>query len=82
MSDQLISAGYGGSRADWSLDLPSWHCHGSATEAFDELQARLNEFGLIDTHGQASQVLSWMLEQPPENQPAPVEWTVVALARP
>jgi len=68
--------------AEWTLDFHSWHCHGYAAEAFDELRVQLNEFGLIDAYEQATRVLTWMLRQPPENQPAPVEWTVVAIARP
>jgi hypothetical protein len=67
--------------AEWSLDFHSWHCHGYAAEAFDELRVELNEFGLINTYEQATRVLTWMLGQPPENQPAPVKWIVVALAR-
>ncbi|GAA1559495.1 hypothetical protein GCM10009789_11080 [Kribbella sancticallisti] len=68
--------------AESTLDFHSWHCHGYAAEAFDELRVQLNEFGLIDTYAQATRVLTWMLRQPPENQPAPVEWMVVAIARP
>jgi hypothetical protein len=67
--------------AEMSLDFHSWHCHGYAAEAFDELRVGLNEFGLIDTYDQATRVLTWMLGQPPENQPTPVEWRVVGLAR-
>jgi hypothetical protein len=67
--------------AEMSLDFHSWHCHGYAAAAFEELRVGLNEFGLIDTYEQATRVLTWMLGQPPENQPAPVEWRVVAPAR-
>lgn len=55
--------------AEWTLDFHSWHCHGYAAEAFDELRVQLNEFGLIDNYEQATRVLTWMLRQPPENQP-------------
>lgn len=68
--------------AEWTLDFHSWHCHGYAAEVFDELRVQLNEFGLIDTYEQASRLLTWMLRQAPENQPEPVEWTVVAIVRP
>jgi hypothetical protein len=67
--------------AEPTLDFHSWHCHGCAAAAFDELRVELNEFGLIDTYEQGTRVLTWMLGQPPENQPAPVEWMVVALVR-
>lgn len=67
--------------AEATLDFHSWHCHGYAAGAFIELGVELNEVGLIDTYEQATRVLTWMLGQPPENQPAPVEWLVVALAR-
>jgi hypothetical protein len=68
--------------AEATLDFHSWHCYGYAAGAFDELRVQLNEFGLIDTYSQATRVLTWILGQPPENQPAPVPWVVVALARP
>jgi hypothetical protein len=67
--------------AETSLDFHSWHCHGYAAEAFDELRVGLNEFGLIDTYEQATRALTWMLGQPPETSPPPVEWRVVGLAR-
>ena len=67
--------------AEWSMDFHSWHCHGYATEACEGLGVRLNEFGLLKTLDDATTVLNWMLGQPPENQPEPVPWTVVALAR-
>jgi len=41
----------------------------------------LNGFGLIDTYEQATRMVRWMLGQPSENQPAPVERIVVALVR-
>ncbi|TDD55425.1 hypothetical protein E1263_26095 [Kribbella antibiotica] len=67
--------------AEGALDFHSWHCHGYAAEAFDELRVQLNELGLIGTYQEAARVLAWMLGQPPENQPAPVDWMVVAIAK-
>lgn len=74
--------GYEPVGAEETLDFHSWHCHGYAPEARSELDLRLNEQGMIGTYDEATRVLGWMLGQPPENQPAPVDWVVIALARP
>ncbi|GAA2799441.1 hypothetical protein GCM10010470_38170 [Saccharopolyspora taberi] len=60
--------------------LHSWLCHGYEAEVASELGIRPNTCGLLDTHEQASQVVEWMLELPAEQAPAPVYWTVAALA--
>jgi hypothetical protein len=67
--------------AEWTLDFHSWHCHGYAPQACPQLDVQLNDSGLIATYHDAVKLLDWMLAQPPENQPKPVEWTVVAIAR-
>lgn len=66
---------------EMTLSFHSWHCHGYAPDPRDELGLRLNEYGLIPSYEQAVRVLDWMLAAPPEDQPAPVHWLPVALAR-
>lgn len=68
--------------ADWALDFHSWHCHGYAAEAVEGLRVQLNEVGMLDSYHEAARVLTWMLSRPVEDQPAPVDWMVVAIARP
>jgi hypothetical protein len=67
--------------AEWTLDFHSWHCHSYALDVARELGVRVNRYGLIDTYENAVRVLDWMMNLPPEEQPEPVEWTVVGLTR-
>lgn len=66
--------------AEWTLDFHSWHCHGYAGEARDSLGVHVNESGLLANYAEAVRVLDWMLDLPASQAPAPVYWSVVALA--
>jgi hypothetical protein len=61
--------------------LHSWHCHQYAELAARDLGVDVNGLGLIDDYEAAVRVRTWMLNQPSEDQAAPVPWTVVALWR-
>jgi hypothetical protein len=67
--------------AELTLDFHSWHCHGYADEARDQLGIRVNDLGLLGSWEDATRVLDWMLDLPADQAPAPVDWWVVALAR-
>jgi hypothetical protein len=67
--------------AELTLDFHSWHCHGYADEARDQLGIRVNDLGLLSSWEDATRVLDWMLDLPADQAPAPVDWWVVALAR-
>ncbi|MEV5300845.1 hypothetical protein [Amycolatopsis methanolica] len=54
------------------MSLHSWLCHGYEADA----GVRLNQWGLTDTHAQASDLLAWILGLPSEEAPEPVYWTV------
>ena len=66
--------------AEEALDFHSWHCHAYADDAQEALDISVNRFGLIPSLEQARAVLTWMLGLPDAEAPAPVPWTVVALA--
>jgi len=66
--------------AEWDLAFHSWHCHGYADDAAATLGIRVNELGLLATREAAHQVLTWMLGLPSDEAPAPVDWTVIAVA--
>lgn len=66
--------------AEWNLTFHSWHCHGYADDAAATLGIRVNNLGLLATREAAHQVLTWMLELPSDEAPAPVDWTVIAVA--
>jgi hypothetical protein len=66
--------------AEMTLDFHSWHCHGYADEVRTALGIAVNGLGLLQSLGEARQVRDWMLRRPPEQAPAPVPWTVIALA--
>jgi hypothetical protein len=68
--------------AEGTLDFHSWHCHGYADEVSDALGIRVNDLGLLSTYSNAASVLSWMLDCPSHEAPAPVPWVVVALGAP
>lgn len=82
--DQVLDGeilGYEIVGADWTLDFHSWHCHAYAGEARASLGVRVNELGLLSSYSDAIKVLGWMLDLPASEAPAPVHWSVVALAR-
>jgi hypothetical protein len=58
----------------------SWLCHGYEVDVAAALDLRLNQWGLLDTYPQASSVLAWMQALPAEQAPAPVYWTIAAIA--
>lgn len=58
----------------------SWLCHGYEVDVAAALDVRVNRWGLLDTYPQASSVLAWMETLPDEQAPAPVHWTVAAIA--
>jgi hypothetical protein len=64
-----------------TFSFHSWHCHDYAKDAWEALGIGVNQLGLISDHADALRILEWMLARPPEEQPAPVPWTVVTLAR-
>ena len=66
--------------AEYALSFHTWHCHGLASEAAATLGIGLNRYGLLDDHADATRVLDWMNALPPEDAPAFVPWTAVALA--
>ncbi|WP_109506089.1 hypothetical protein [Nocardioides speluncae] len=61
-------------------DVHSWHCHNYLPMVDSVLDVRVNELGLIPSYDMANRLLEWMLELPPEEEPEPVHWTIVALA--
>ncbi|MDT0344942.1 hypothetical protein [Streptomyces litchfieldiae] len=65
----------------WAMsEFHSWLCHSYEREVEEQLGIRPNAVGLLDTHENATRIRDWMEEQPPENAPEPVFWTVVAVA--
>lgn len=58
----------------------SWLCHGFEADAARVLGVRTNRWGLIPTGAEASAVLEWMLNRPPEDAPEPAYWTVAGVA--
>jgi hypothetical protein len=65
--------------AEATLDFHSWHCHGYADEVSEALGIHVNNVGLLPTYSVAAPVLTWMLDRPASEAPAPVPWVVVAL---
>lgn len=61
------------------LELHSWHCHGYADEALDELSLTLTDRGLLATEKDARAVRDWMLQLPADQAPKEVPWTFIAL---
>lgn len=59
----------------------SWHCHNYLPMVEPELDIRVNELGLLPSYLMADRVLEWMLRLPPEQEPEPVHWTILALAK-
>lgn len=66
--------------AEYALTFHSWHCHGLASEAAAALGIQLNRHGLLDDHADAARTIDWMASLPADDAPAPVPWTVVAIA--
>ena len=66
--------------AEYGLAFHSWHCHGLASDANAALGVHLNQYGLLDDHTDAAQVLEWMQSLPDADAPAPVPWTTAAIA--
>ncbi len=66
--------------AEHTLDFHSWHCHGYADDVRRELGICVNPLGLLRSLEDARAVRRWMLELPSSEAPAPVPWTVVAIA--
>lgn len=81
LQEHVSVLGYEVVGAEETLAFHSWNCHGYLPGAVDELGTEINKFGLISTYEHAARVLEWMLAMPSDRQPAPVPWTVAALAR-
>ena len=64
-----------------TFSFHSWHCHDYAQDACEALGIGVNQRGLISDHADALRILEWMLARPMDQQPAPVSWTVVTIAR-
>lgn len=77
MPERAVLRGFEIIGADFDLmDVHSWLCHGYEADA----GVRLNQWGLLGTHAQASAVLTWILGLPPGEAPKPAHWTVAAVA--
>ncbi|EHR63200.1 hypothetical protein [Saccharomonospora cyanea] len=65
---------------EWGLsNVHSWFCHSYEPDVAAELAIQPNHWGLLDTYGEASTVLDWILDRPTDEAPEPAHWTVAAL---
>ncbi|WP_129838060.1 hypothetical protein [Streptomyces sp. RFCAC02] len=65
----------------WALsEFHSWLCHSYEREVWETLGIRPNAVGLLDTYEQASAIVTWMEDQPPDKAPEPMFWTAVTIA--